>query len=268
MDKILYEETKANESVQVIGFYYPLWETYKGAGGCITKLVESMMAGDQEALEILCENLSHQLSFYKATYLAVPYMVKLLAKYEEEKNIPQMLYLISNLGIILGTEFENLDRECEEQIYEVYKNSKEILREKVKRFLSENIEDLFEFDDEQGILSMLVCGLPAIMGEEDITFLLLIMACEQCCIMCESCEYVEETDIYDEELEIEPLEIDYEQWNGKDFNNTVMWLGYIAEKIYPELLESLPIYFGTYTCPECGNKGKVLDLMKKYFTEE
>ena len=81
---------------------------------------------------------------------------------------------------------------------------------------------------------------------------------DTCCqAMCQ-----EETDIYDEELEIEPLEIDYEQWNGKDFNNTAMWLGYIAEKIYPELLESLPIYFGTYTCPECGNKGKVLDSMK------
>ena len=79
-----------------------LWDTYRGAYGNVCEIVQIIMGDlapspnplklrrldpeDKDNYRIVCdnlfENLTHQLSFYQATYLVMPYMVKLL----EQKN--------------------------------------------------------------------------------------------------------------------------------------------------------------------------------------
>lgn len=57
----------------------------------------------------LCENLSHQLSFYKATYLAMPYLVLLLEKKRRAQDFDWQLLIIREAGMILSTDlpYEN-----------------------------------------------------------------------------------------------------------------------------------------------------------------
>ena len=73
--------------------------------------------------------------------------------------------------------------------------------------------------------------------------------------------------MYDEELvkgRIVPAEPVCGKWDGKDFSDSYLWLSNLAHILGIEDAWKIPYYYGTYTCPECGSKGILMDWMKKY----
>ena len=80
--------------MNLIDFHSHLWETYTGAYGNVKDDIVILTNEKQLfykknecseyhiAFDNLFENLSHQMSFYNATYIALPYIIKLLEEYQ------------------------------------------------------------------------------------------------------------------------------------------------------------------------------------------
>lgn len=96
---------KQGQPISLQEFDSPLWESYRGAYGNVMDYLAILMGERDEAPETfqlrcldnspkthyemafdnLCENLWHQMSFYPATWLAVPYLARLMERWEREK---------------------------------------------------------------------------------------------------------------------------------------------------------------------------------------
>lgn len=183
--------------IKLVDLNSELWETFCGAYGNVSKEVEILMGEpitepqeklrrlDSEekedyriAFDNLCENLSHQMSFYEATYLALPYLVQLLERNSKSGSFEWKLTMISELGLCLATDFPE---------------AKEV---------------------------------------------------------------------------IIPAESVIGKWDGSSYEDTWLWLSTMLDQLgAEEELEILSYYYGTYTCPDCGNQKKVMDFMKGYYFE-
>nr|WP_300838008.1 hypothetical protein [uncultured Acetatifactor sp.] len=56
------------------------------------------------AFDNLCENLWHQMSFYPATWLALPYLARLMEGWEREKDLGWVFQGIMAAGSFLATD--------------------------------------------------------------------------------------------------------------------------------------------------------------------
>ena len=111
--------------MKLVPFDSELWEVYRGAYGNVCEEVR-IVIGDIEnippqskllrldleekndyeiAYDNLWANLWHQMSFYDATYIVMPYMLKFLEKNKDNFDI--QLSVISNMGICLATDIPN-----------------------------------------------------------------------------------------------------------------------------------------------------------------
>lgn len=226
---------------------------------------------DQINFDNLCENLSHQLSFYNATYLAMPYLLLFLEKKRKEKDFKWQMQIILHAGIILSTDFD-LGKEgrqgVSEDILESYQLSVGLLRDMVKEFLQENMEALKQEDPTD--LKYFCTGLLAIFGDPEAAYQLVVGSWEQAPVACVACGYYDEDmeadGLYDEELvkgRVVPAKPVCGKWDGEDFSDPYLWLSNLAHILGIEDEWKIPYYYGTYTCPECGSKGILMDWMKK-----
>ena len=139
-----------------------------------------------------------------------------------------------------------------------------VLKEKTKRFINTYLSEIIESDEETK--SMFITALPAVFGNPEFTFLMTMNYWEECSLFCSECEnIVEGTEIEDEELDIIKAEDVSGKWDGRDFTDTYLWYSNILSVIDESYLEKLKLYFGTYTCPECGNSEKVISFMNNYY---
>ena len=98
------EQVIRNTNITFTELNSDLWELYRGAYGNIKCEIEVLLkevSGEEveqeefeDAFENLCETLWHQMSFYKASYLAMPYMLKFL----EQK----IIFLYNSVGSFRG----------------------------------------------------------------------------------------------------------------------------------------------------------------------
>lgn len=266
--KLYFDEQIAEGNIEKISFDSELWESYRGAGGNVKEQLISLVNGTvdfEEISECIFEEISHQMSFYKATYLVLPYLVASLKEKEEEDDFQGQMSLITKMGICLGTDVKWMnDEEADEVVMNYYNNAREILKEKTKAFINTYENEIIESDED--IKSMFITALPAIFGNTEFTFLMTMNYWEECSLICSECEYMDEgMEIEDDELQIEKAEDVLGKWDGKDFEDTYVWYSNIIAAIDESYLEKLKLYFGTYTCPECGKKEKVTSCMKDYY---
>lgn len=116
-----------------------LWKTYTGAYGDVREYL-TILTGEREdaretfklrrldkapktnyelAFDNLCENLWHQMSFYPATWLAVPYLARLMERWEKENDAEWMFRGILAVGSCLATDVFG-DRPKEDEVRESY----------------------------------------------------------------------------------------------------------------------------------------------------
>jgi len=268
--------------MNLIDFNSPLWEIYKGAYGSVKEDIIALTSEKQLfykknensdyyiAFENLFENLSHQMSFYNATYITLPYIVALLEQYEN--NFLEQFYIISNVGYCIATDIpENHSKEdkIEQSILDNYKKSFFILQQKTKKFLFEHMELLNQMSSAEK--SEFCTSILAILGDKYFAYILILSAWDIFYILCDNCEYCDEELSFSfsnkQELsQITPATYQLNEWDNISFDDTFVWLSNVLSILGEEhLVKILSYYCGTYTCPRCGNQKKVIDFIKNYF---
>ena len=251
-----------------------LWKRYSSAYGDISpgisKLLDASLEDGErrEVLEEIFEAVSHQMSFYPALWLALPYLVQEL---DREKEFEEQVFLIGEIGCCLATDFP-ANRELypapEKEVEEAYAGAKEMLREMVQSFFRGQLEALRRLNPSHK--NFFCTGVLAILGDPEAAFALISSGWEACYLLCPSCGQVEEElELSDmnqlENIRPAPLA---EDWDQTTFQDTYQWFGGLLKLLGAgEDRRRLSYYYGTYTCPECGEQGLVMDWMKGYFSE-
>ena len=291
IEKGLQEVQELRERLKPVEFSSGLWEQYGGAYGdiredvaflfCPEELIPETMKlrrldpeekSDYEIIfDNLCENLTHQLSLYDGTYLAMPYLVLLLERRRRKQDYEWEKKIIQAAGDVLSTDIPYCgggdETQMPEEIMESYQLSVELLQEMTKEFLEQNIERLKE--EDPGWLQYFCTDLLAILGDREAAFQMLIGQWEQCPVTCPECDYYDEDmeadGFYDQEQlkKIEPAKSVIGKWDGKSYEDTYLWFSNLVHELGVEDEWKVSYYYGTYTCPECGSKGILIDWMKE-----
>lgn len=287
IDESLTKVKDLFEELQPVSFRSELWDQYGGAYGdvledllflfCKEESVPQMEKlcrldhaekGDYEiTFDNLHENLIHQLSLYPGMYLAVPYLVLLLELKKREEKPEWELKILALLGDILTTDIPACgggeQGDLPDEVWESYQRSVKKLPKMAKDFLGRQM-DLVQKEDFYVCIDLL-----SILADREAAFEMLLGGFEQCPVECPECEYYDEAMECDgleaEECleEIEPAEDVIGKWDGKDYSDTYVWFSNLIHMVDEEQSWKVRYYYGTYTCPECGSKGTLIEWMKE-----
>ncbi len=290
IENSLEEMSELRERLHPIAFTSKLWEEYTGAYGDVREDVAFLFCPKESLPEMekirrldfeekedawinfdnLCENLLHQLSFYDATYLAMPYLLLFLEKKKRENDFKWQFQIIIQTGLMLSTDipyFNPDKKELPKNILESYELSIELLKEIAKEFLQQNMEKLKKEDKMD--LKYFCTSLMAIFGDKEKAYTLIGGNWEQVSFTCPNCDYfdgeIEIDSISDKEIlekMIVPAESVLGKWDGKSFEDTYLWFCNLIHMFGIEDEWRVPYYDGIYQCPKCGYKGLAMDWMK------
>lgn len=263
-----------------------LWENYRGAYGDVREYLVILMGEREDAPETfklrrldkgpktnyelafdnLCENLWHQMSFYPATWLAVPYLASLMEGWEKEDDVGWLFQGIMAAGSILATDVYG-GRPEEDDVWESYENAIRQIRDITVHFLSGHMDYVREkhISWRRGF----AFAVMAILGEKERAFLFTMSQLESCYIICPGCENCDEEmefGYFDPSERIEKADVPTGTWDGEGLTDIRVFLFNLFALLGDaEGMERLRYYFGTYTCPECGERTDVLTGMEGYF---
>lgn len=292
IEKSLTELSELRDELKPVAFSSEWWETYRGAYGDVvgdvaflfcredlipeTGKIRRLDFEEKGYYEIifdnLIENLTHQLSLYPAMYLAVPYLVLLLEKKRREGDEDWERKIIGALGDILCTDIPACgggeQQDLPDEVWESYQKSVTKLQEMTKDYLHRNLEKV----QKEGIY--FCAEVLSILSDREAAFEMLLGNFEQCPLACPVCDY------YDEDMEAEGLGAEellerieaakdvIGKWDQKDYSDTYVWFSNLMHLANEEEAWKVKYYYGTYTCPECGSKGILLEWMKQSRREE
>lgn len=286
---------------ETINFNSDLWDKLHGAYGNILDDIEPLADKDPEVPEsdkdvfgTSCESdymialdnvfctLSHQMSFYPATYIALPYLANAFNYWYEKDDFIMQVWFLVNTGIIVSTDIEyNTHYEDIEPIKESlpanvidsYQKSILFFKEKAEELLLNKLDMLKQTDlIKKADLTYICISLMALIGKREHAFCLLLGCFDQFCIHCKNCGLFMEDEldgdytncIEDEALNslITPAGLVTGQWDRKSFDNTYVWLSNVLQLLGNDNdAAKLSYFYGTFNCPECGAKdGPVIDL--------
>ncbi|MDE7207590.1 MAG: hypothetical protein K2N90_10620 [Lachnospiraceae bacterium] len=272
-----FSENEINVPFQTEPFDSTVWDVVQAASqmDLRTKLHEAVQNRDWEDIDIIFQNITHQMTFYSATYVVLPHMVRFLEQVMEEGDVEHAHLLIFNLGICLATDIEgNHFEETNSPLLEDYNAAAQKLAGLTKRFLNTYIDEIQEMDEEQR--SMLFVAVLAILGERETVYVALEQVAsgelDEISMVCGGdCDYYEECyEPYEQpEDGIVPAEKYVSgKWDRKSYNDAFLWTSAVADMLDLEnQLEVLRYLYGTFTCPECGKTKRVIDFMVTYFRE-
>ena len=82
------------------------WEKHLGAYGNMSNLMSDFMKDpdDKELQESVYQGINHQMTFYSAVYLVMPYLVKLLEQKILSGDIEWVEYCLFNSGMTLASD--------------------------------------------------------------------------------------------------------------------------------------------------------------------
>lgn len=81
----------------------PIWKKLSSAGNDVDRWLRELMEGKgdlRESIEVVAEDLSHQLSWYSATAYALPHLAALCPRLSKEDRV----YLIAQMGAAIAAE--------------------------------------------------------------------------------------------------------------------------------------------------------------------
>lgn len=270
----------------------PLWEVYRGAYGSVQEEIAILAGPEKDAPEVgrlrrldtaaksdfriafdnLCENLSHQMTFYEANYLALPYLAKLLSRKIAEKDFQWQVTIFSEIGCCLAADIPDQRSRAFEaamppEILASYRAAEQRLQDYAKNFILNNLAEIAglpEYDRE-----FLLVGLLGIFGSHVLASVLILSDDNNCGLACPKCEfYDEETYLDDPQFQAAVETPPTEPWDGQSFDRPQVWLPALltklggSEKLNPEFL---PYYFGNFTCPECGHQATLLEFAQNCY---
>lgn len=129
----------------------------------IRRMERTERSAYQIVFENVCENMSHQLTFYPISYIVLPYLVSLLEKKVQQKDVEWQRLIISEVGVaLMGDTPRFRVRKADKGIMSNYKKALRRFRKLVKKFYKSNYKQIkqMNFNDK----SQIVCGVSAILG--------------------------------------------------------------------------------------------------------
>lgn len=259
-------------------FDSPRWETYGGAYGNVCDDIKRLMGelplepqtklrrleteektDEQILFDNICTSLYHQMSFYDASYLAVPYLTAFLER--KKADFAWQCAILSELGCILATDIpENRGNALvPDDILQSYAASTALLRQETSVFIKTHTAQIRALDDSKR--EALLIALLAILEDRTLAYMLFLNSWQEYYFVCGQCEYCYEGEDEDElENQVVPASDTCEAY--KVCYQMLCDLGATEQK-----LGVISNYYGTLTCPECGAVMPMLDAMKGYFFE-
>ncbi len=290
---------------KTIDFNSDLWDKLHGAYGNILEDIKPLAVKEPEvpesekslytsfesdymiAFDNICCTLSHQMSFYPASYIALPYMANAFSYwYEKNDFVMQVIFLI-NIGIIVSTDIE-YNTECYMEmkeslpgsVIESYQDSILFFKEKAEELLLDKLDMLKQPGLFKPIDLTYICiSLLALTGKREHAFVLLLGNFDQCITSCKNCGlYTEDIELDNDYMKntipalnslITPASPATGQWDKKSFDNTYIWLSNVLQLLGNNNdAVKLSYFYGTFNCPECGEKtGPVIDLYMEALSE-
>lgn len=289
-------------NMEMANFNSKLWEQLRGAYGNVKEDVVPLMVQEpyvpenekslyanykceyMVAFDNIFHQLSHQLSFYNASYIVLPYLAKAFDYWYEKDDFGMQVLFLMNVGTIVCTDNPSNNPDSARVIKNIPKNlmesyNKSILffKEKAEEILLNKLEllkPLLRSDD----ISYTLVSFMAFLGKREYTFVCFLGSFSNCLLFCEKCGFFSE-DIeldYDidggiEELNsiITPAESVIGKWDKKSLDNTYIWLSNALHLTGCDFdVQKLSYFYGTFTCPKCGAKAKpAIDLYIKALNE-
>lgn len=244
----------------------PVWKELHSAGNDADKWLRWLLEGEgelHEAIELLTEDLSHQLSYYSATAYVLPH----LAQFCSKLSLEDKLFLIAKTGAAIAAEAEYPLPPDTESAREFQEGLTGLRQETERLIANPKLAELLKCDPELGqefCLSAL-----AILGDRKHAYALYLLSgsCwEEGAAAC-TCGWNDETISLVEQPDcLEPVTI--EAWDGKDLREEAVWfqglLAYTGEK---EISSILPLVYGTGICPNCGKQEAYWTWLERFMEE-
>jgi len=249
-----------------------LWENLRSAYGNECEIIDILnklyiTKDEKQWLHIFLEELAdnaqivHQGTFYDITVAVMPHIVFMLTNNEWSNNTRYKI--ISYIGYFISCENREIIEKLPEDIQKNYKKSLKIL-ETITQDIVENFDKSFqiEFDEE---LSYFALACFAILKDKIVANLLQFIDIE-IEFVCGSCSdgaeeffsFIDDIESNNENLKlIKPSTV---QTSTDD--NFLWFYNFLINIGEKKLSKTLPYYYGTYTCPKCGEKAIVINLMK------
>lgn len=244
----------------------PVWKELSSAGNDADKWLRSLLEGKmefRENMEVLGEDLSHQLTWYSATAYVLPHLAALCKTLSPEEQ----MFLIEQMGPAAAAEAEWPLEEGTEA-WKEFQEGMAGLRS-VTADLIQNHMDALEAaskDDQQ----MFALSALSFLGDLRRAFCLWYLSgyCwEEGPAAC-ACGW--EDEVFSLSADSEYLEAaDFAPWDGKSLDDESVWLSGLLSRFGDEdILPALHLLYGTVVCPECGKREPYWTMMDRYLKGE
>lgn len=230
----------------------PIWRQVYSAGNDADKWLRRLLSGEEEfrkGIEVLAEDLSHQMSYYSATAYVLPHLAALCGRL----SLKDRHYLITQIGAAIAAEGETpLVPDTAE--YREFHEGLDGLRAAAVDLIQNHMDVLdAAIGAEQ---QMFVLSALAILGDRKHAFVLFMLSgsCwEEASGAC-ACGWEEECiPIREPDCCVKPAKIP--PWDGKSLNDEAVWVKGLLERAGDEeIAPVIPLVYGTGVCPECGKQ--------------
>lgn len=235
---------KEKEEICMIRLDSPIWKKLSSAGNDADRWLRELVEGNgelRENIEVVAEDLSHQLSWYSATSYALPHLAALCSRLSKEDKV----YLIAQLGAAIAAEaVEPLEPDTE-AYREFHEGLEGLRRETVPLLTDPEVHTKLCGEAELG--TMFALGALAVVGDRKHAYDLWYLSgstWEEGPAAC-VCGWEDETVSLAEPLEfLEPAEIGL--WDRHSLEDEAVWLYGLLSLIGDEMM---PPFFPLCTAP-------------------
>ena len=237
----------------MISLESPIWKELSSAGNDADRLRRDLIESRgelREAIGILAEDLSHQLTYYSATAYVLPHLAALCPSLSKRDKV----YLIAQMGAAIAAEaVEPLEPDTD--AYREFHEGLAGLRREVMPLLTDpEVHTQLRGEGELG--TMFSLGALAVVGDRKHAYDLWYLSgstWEEGPAACE-CGWDDETISFTEPPKfLKPAQVG--QWDGQSLENEAVWLHGLLSLLDDEMIAPvIPLVYGFGVCPKCGRR--------------
>ncbi|MEY8386421.1 hypothetical protein AALC17_03865 [Oscillospiraceae bacterium 38-13] len=240
----------------------PVWQTLSAAGNDADTWLRRLLAGEvefREGMEILADDLSHQLSWYSATAYVLPHLAALCGTLSPADQS----FLTAQMGAAIAAEAECPLKEGTE-IQREFQEGLTALRPVVAGLIQHHMDVLTAAPADER--QMFALSALAVLGDRKHAYGLWYLSgsCwEEGPAAC-SCGWEDECVPLPS---LDPAALS--PWDGMALEDEAVWLsGLLSRFGDTQILPVLPLVYGSVVCPECGKRESYWTMMERYLREE
>ena len=243
----------------------PIWGQVDSAGNDADKWLRRLLNGEEEfreGMEVLAEDLSHQLSWYSATACVLPHLAALC----KTLSPADRMFLIAQMGPAAAAE---ADCPLEEgtELWREFHEGVTGLRAVTVDLLQNHMDTLEAASGEER--QMFALGALSFLGDRKHAYALWLLsgycwedgsaACA--CGWSDECFHFADRQEYLKPAAIAP-------WDGKSLEDEAVWFSGLLSRFGEDMiLPILPLVYGEGVCPECGRREPFWAWHERFYQE-